>query len=85
MESSISCGLTYDERRHSDPNRQALMYRLSTSQKHSVNGLNQYGYQLAFLRNDNSENLAVLICGDNMATVNEQGDIDTSPGISIRQ
>ena len=41
MEFSPNSELLFDERRQSDPNRQALMYRLSTSQKHSVNGLSQ--------------------------------------------
>lgn len=72
------------DRRHSDPNKQALMYRLSMSQKHSVNSLSQYGYQLSFLRNNNAESLAVLICGDNVATVDIAGDINTSPDITVR-
>ncbi len=72
------------DRRHSAPERAILMSRLSMSQKFAVNGLSQYGYDIAFIRNENSSSYAVMICGDSIATVDTQGDINTNPVLYLR-
>ncbi|NMP32282.1 hypothetical protein HII17_11945 [Thalassotalea sp. M1531] len=72
------------ERRQTSSSRNVLLNRLSMSQKYAVNSLTQYGYQFAFSRNTDEGNLAILMCGNNIATVDAQGDIDTSPQITIR-
>ncbi|MFD2167984.1 hypothetical protein ACFSJY_17145 [Thalassotalea euphylliae] len=73
------------ERRHSSPDRQLLLSRLSISQKYSVNSLSQYGYNFAFVRGADSTSLAVLTSDGHVATVNSQGEIDTDPSIIIRR
>jgi len=72
------------ERRHTRSSRNVLLNRLSMSQKCAVNNLTQYGYQYAFSRATDAGQLAILTCGNNIATVDEQGDIDTTPEIEIR-
>ena len=73
-----------EDRRFSSPTRQALMSRLTMSQKFAVNSLNQYGYNLEFVRIDESSSMAVMMAGSNIATVDAQGDINTSPELTIR-
>lgn len=83
MEAVNNIDLSQD-RRHSAPERAILMSRLSMSQKFAVNGLCQYGYDIAFIRNENSASYAVMTCGDSIATIDIQGEINTSPNITIR-
>lgn len=83
MEAASNIELTQD-RRHSAPERAILMSRLSMSQKFAANGLSQYGYDIAFIRNENSASYAVMVCGDSVATIDIQGEINTSPDIIIR-
>ncbi len=79
---SLNKGLV--ERRHADVDRRALMSRLSVSQKFAVKSLNQFGYEIEFIRSKNQDSFAVLMNGENLAVVDMQGEIDTSPNISIR-
>ncbi len=72
------------DRRQSTPSHAALMSRLSMSQRFAVNGLSQYGYDIAFVRNENSCNFAVMTNGDSIATIDIQGEINTSPKIITR-
>ena len=57
--------------------------KLSLAQKFSASSLGKFGYELIFIRNDNGHSLAVLRGGD-IAVISEDGDIDTSPNITIR-
>lgn len=57
---------------------------LSIAQRFSANSLFRYGYQLAFIRNNEKGKLAVLIREDNIVTLNEWGDLDTAPAITLR-
>ena len=73
------------DRRHYTPEQSDLWGRLSLSQKFSTSSLNQFGYDLAFIRNENtSGSIAILLCGDSIATVSTEGDINTNPEIVIR-
>ena len=54
------------------------------SQRFAVNGLSQYGYDIAFVRNENSCNYAVMTNGDSIATIDIQGEINTSHKITTR-
>ena len=72
------------ERRYADKCRTSVLHQLSITQKCSVNNLSQYGYQLEFSRETDCGNIAVLTCNGNIATVDESGDINTSPNIDIR-
>lgn len=72
------------ERRHNNPEKSGLWNKLSITQKFSATGLTQFGYDLSYVRKSDSGNIAIMLCGNNAATVNSEGDIDTSPEITIR-
>ena len=72
------------ERRHYKPEQAILWDKLSLAQKFAASSLNQYGYQLAFIRGSNISSVAILLCNNACATISSDGDIDTSPSITIR-
>ncbi len=69
------------ERRTNTTNTSTLWHKLSLSQKFSTSSLTGFGYELVCVR---KECTAVLICDDNIATIDLDGCIDTSPKIAIR-
>ena len=73
-----------NERRQAERDKSLWWNKLTISQKCAANSLTQFGYELSFIRNQNNESLAVMTCSDNVATVNADGDIDSSPNIVIR-
>jgi len=75
---------TFLDRRNYTPEQSQLWERLSLSQKFSTSSLNQFGYNLAFIRNADKSSIAILLCGASVATVSSEGDIDTDPNITIR-
>ncbi len=81
---SSAVDYTNMERRQSSLSSSQLWGRLTLSQQFSASSLNQYGYDLAFIRNTESGPLAVLLCDDNAATIDNHGEIYTSPDIVIR-
>lgn len=72
------------ERRQQSVAVESLWGKLSLAQKFAASSLAQFGYDLAYIRNSNTGNLAILLCNGNPATINDEGDIDTSPDIVIR-
>ncbi|MEW6999206.1 hypothetical protein AADZ86_16090 [Colwelliaceae bacterium BS250] len=74
-----------ENRRHSALNRQVLWPNLNDNQKISANALFNYGFELSFIRNHAIESLVGLVLDGKTATINNDGDIDTSPDINIRQ
>lgn len=72
------------ERRHYAPEHSSLWDKLSLAQKFAASSLTQFGYDLAFIRNSNSGSIAILLCNGNPATISDDGEIDTSPNITIR-
>lgn len=72
------------ERRGELPEQSVWWSKLSLAQKFSASSLGKFGYELAFVRNDNGKSLAVLTCNGGIAVVSEDGDINTSPNITIR-
>ena len=72
------------ERRHDDQEQETLWDKLSLAQKFAASSLTQFGYDLAFIRNSNQNNLAILLCDGNAATISDDGEIDTAPGIIVR-
>ena len=72
------------ERRHQSVAVETLWGKLSLAQKFSASSLAQFGYDLTYIRNSNTGNLAILLCNGNAATISSEGDIDTSPDIVIR-
>lgn len=72
------------ERRKEPPEQSVWWEKLSLAQKFSASSLGKFGYELSFVRHQNGQSLAVLICNGGIAVVSEDGDIDTSPDIQIR-
>lgn len=72
------------ERRREAPEQSVWWNKLSLAQKFSASSLGKFGYELTFVRNVDDERLAVLQCSGGVAVITEDGDIDTSPDITIR-
>lgn len=73
------------ERRQYTPESHSLWLHLTIPQRLAVTNLNNYGYQLSFIRKiEGNQGLAVLICGDAKATVDMEGDIESDPKINFR-
>lgn len=72
------------ERRQYTPQQSNLWDKLSLAQKFATSSLTQFGYDLAFIRSSKSGSLAVLLCDSNAATITDDGEINTSPGLTIR-
>ncbi len=73
------------ERRQYSPELSVLWDKLTLAQKFAASSLNQFGYDLAFVRNSEIGCMAILLSNQNsIATVMSDGDINTSPNINIR-
>ena len=72
------------ERRQYIPEQSNLWDKLSLAQKFAASSLTQFGYDIAFIRNSQSGSLAILLCDGNAATISDEGEINTSPDITIR-
>ncbi len=72
------------ERRQYYPEQSVLWDKLSLAQKFATSSLTQFGYELAFIRHTNNGNLAILLCDGNAATISGDGEINTSPNITVR-
>ena len=72
------------ERRQYIPEQSNLWDKLSLAQKFASSSLTQFGYELAFIRGSKLGNIAVLLCDNSPATITNDGEINTSPDISIR-
>ena len=72
------------ERRQSSPEQSVWWNKLSLAQKFSASSLGKFGYDLVFVRNEQGHSLAVLTCSSGIAVITEDGDINTSPTIKIR-
>lgn len=76
---------TFVDKRNPNRINKNLWESLSLSQKFSTSGLTKFGYDIVFIRNQNTDNcLAILTCGGSVATVNAEGDVDSNPTIKIR-
>ncbi|MBL4910304.1 MAG: hypothetical protein JKX78_09890 [Alteromonadaceae bacterium] len=73
------------ERRQYYPDLSVLWDKLTLAQKFAASSLNQFGYDLAFVRSSEIGCMAILLSNENsIATVMSDGDINTSPDIQIR-
>ncbi len=72
------------ERRHRAPEQSVWWSKLSLAQKFSASSLGKFGYELSFVRSDQGHNLAVLTCGKGIAIITEDGNINTSPNVNVR-
>lgn len=65
-------------------NSDDLWEHLTLAQKFAASSLTQFGYELMFIRDDNTQNVAVLTCNENIATISKTGEINTAPNIKLR-
>ena len=72
------------ERRQRSPEQSIWWNKLSLAQKFSASSLGKFGYELSFVRHEQGRSLAVLTCSSGVAIITEDGDINTSPNIHIR-
>lgn len=73
-----------ERRQTTAPEHSTWWNKLSLAQKFSASSLGKFGYELAFVRNEGGRNLAVLTCASGVAVITEDGEINTSPDIKIR-
>ena len=72
------------ERRKKLSDQSKLWEKLNLSQKYSVSCLGQFGYILMYVRYLDEKTLAILKSDNKIATINELGVINISPGIVCR-
>lgn len=73
-----------EDRRADEKNLDYFWDRLNVAQKFSVSELQRFGYELAFVRRSPSFSMAVLKSGERLASVDQDGQIDTAPSIALR-
>jgi hypothetical protein len=73
-----------ERRRESSEKSDDLWENLTLAQKFSASSLTQFGYELVFIRDVSSRNIAVLKCNDSVATISPSGEINTAPNIKLR-
>ena len=73
------------ERRDSDNNKKCLYDKLNLIQKVAVSELGRIGYQLHFIRGQYFRTTAILICENNIATIDRDGKVIMNPNIKIRK
>lgn len=73
-----------ERRAQNNISKNSLWDNLSLAQKFAASSLTQFGYDLTYIRNSRSGSLAILLCNGNPATISSEGEINTSPDITIR-
>lgn len=84
MHASIQRETLLERREQQSDDISTLWTQLSLAQKFAASSLAQFGYDLVYIRQSHLGNLAILECNGNAATITIEGEIDTSPNISIR-
>jgi hypothetical protein len=72
------------ERRQSTQGQTSLWDKLSLAQKFAASSMTQFGYELSFIRNSNKGSLAIFECNGKTATIDDEGEVDSTPSITIR-
>lgn len=84
-ELSIVRSLQAPSERRKQKEKYSTQYEnLNLIQKVVVCELGRIGYQLHFIRGKYSKSIAVLLCGENIATVDRQGIVDINSDIKLR-
>jgi len=84
MQATVQRETLLERRQQTNIIADTLWNKLSLAQKFAASSLTQFGYDLTYIRNSNVGSLAILLCNDNAATISSEGEINTSPGIVIR-
>lgn len=72
------------ERRVNVEEQSTLWDKLSLAQKFAASSLTQFGYDLAYIREQQGGSTAILLCDNNTATISSDGEINTAPSIQLR-
>lgn len=72
------------ERRQTAKDLHVLWEQLTLAQKFSVAELQRYGYQLQFVRQMPTGQLAILDFVGKLAAIDNNGQIDTEPSLVLR-
>ncbi|WP_333606991.1 hypothetical protein [Arsukibacterium sp.] len=72
------------ERRQTDKDMHYFWEELNLAQKFSVAELQRYGYKLLFVRQQDNIRMAVMLAGDKLAAIDDEGQIDTEPSVILR-
>jgi hypothetical protein len=72
------------ERRRTERDLDYFWNELNMAQKFSVAELQRFGYELAFVRKSPSFSQAIMMAGDKIAAIDQDGQIDTAPRIVLR-
>lgn len=72
------------ERRRDPKDLSYFWNMLNMAQKFSVSELQRFGYELTFVRQQEQQRVAVLKIGSRMASVDENGQINTAPKVALR-
>lgn len=73
------------ERRSEPPEQSVWWSKLTLAQKFSASSLGKFGYELKFIRKKKGKPIAVLVCNQGVAIVSYDGEINTSPTITLRK
>ncbi len=84
MQATVQREVLLERRQQNNIVAETLWNKLSLAQKFAASSLTQFGYDLTYIRNSNTGNLAILLCNGNAATISSEGEINTSPDIVIR-
>ncbi|GAA6203776.1 hypothetical protein [Thalassotalea sp. SU-HH00458] len=72
------------ERRSSQNNFDELWSNLTLAQKFAASSLTKYGYELSYIRCSSAGNVAFMTVDDNVATIEMDGEINTTPSVFVR-
>jgi len=72
------------ERRRSTRDFNHFWQQLNPAQQFSVFELQRFGYELAFVREQEQQRLAVLRSGERLASVDPEGQINIEPVVILR-
>ncbi|ASJ98555.1 hypothetical protein FGA12_03110 [Shewanella marisflavi] len=77
--------LSFDDRRVSQAHANEHWDRLTTAQRFAFYTLAKLGYQLLFVRQTPTMSTAIAKQEDQLATIDDDGDIDFNPDIVLRE
>ena len=72
------------ERRHTTQHTNVLWSHLNDSQQAAVSSLSHFGYELSYIRIHDTDEIVIVKLGEQVATIDKEGNIDPSPNIKIR-
>jgi len=72
------------DRRKASPSQLSLLNKLTIPQQFASSSLTNFGYDLTYVRDSNTNPTAIFLCGSQVAVIDVEGDINTNPNIIIR-